>query len=74
MLSPPATPGIISLLTVWLSGLQRTGFTPPAPGTQLRVRAGSWSGLDGRLLLHVPVASKISLQKSRDRSRPPWTS
>ena len=69
MPSPPATLGIISLLAAWL---QRTGFTPPAPGTQLCVRVGSWSGLDGCLLLHVPVESKISLQKSRDCSRPPW--
>lgn len=73
MPSPPAMPGIISLLVVWLSGLQRTSFTPPTPGTQLCVRVDSWSGPDGRLLLHMPIVSKISLQKGRDRSRPPWT-
>ena len=30
-----------------------------------------WTG--GCLLLYVLMASKIWLQKSRDRSRPPWT-
>ena len=73
MPSPPATPGIISLLTVQLCSLQWTNFTLPTPRTQLCVRAGSWSGPDGCLLLYVLMVSKISLQKSRDRSRPPWT-